>query len=127
MTLVQPLGGVAPWGADGFVPASEVDRLVAELERVALAPFAPVATSGIDGTTYGVERGDPWLSARLAWWERPPSAWERLASWHEHAITVGRVAQKLERSGAFASPSNGSGERGSVLRKAFCFCYTETR
>lgn len=57
--------GAAPWGADGFAPASEVEGLVAALEGIELAPFASVATLGVDGTTYGVERGDH--CCRRAW------------------------------------------------------------
>jgi hypothetical protein len=85
MLVPGALEGVAPWGADGFAPASEVDAVVAALEAMELAPFVSVATLGIDGTTYGVERGGHWLSARLAWWERPPTAWAPLAAWHERA------------------------------------------
>lgn len=77
-----------PWGADGFAPREVVQPWVDALAAIAVPPFASAASWGLDGTHYGVARGDLWLSARLAWWETPPPAWAPLAAWHAGVIAA---------------------------------------
>jgi len=58
--------------------------VLADLAAISLAPFLMAGNLGLDGTSYGVERGGGFGSARLDWWDlRHPEDWAPLHQWHE--------------------------------------------
>ncbi len=76
------------YGSEVPLEHSVFDELVADLQAIELPPFLAVSTIGLDGTSYGVETGSYMLSARLAWWQTPPEAWEPLRNWHARASAL---------------------------------------
>lgn len=77
------------YGSEVSIERSDFASLSSELQGLVLAPFAPVSTLGIDGTTYGVEAGDFSVSARLSWWESAaPADWAPVQQWHARAVEL---------------------------------------
>jgi hypothetical protein len=60
-----------------------VAPVLGELAAIRLVPFPMASTLGLDGTSYGVERGTGFRSARLSWWDVHPEDWAPLHQWHE--------------------------------------------
>ncbi len=84
---INPGVGPVTFGSEVPIELFQLEPLVAQLKSIQLPPFIPVATVGIDGTSYGLELGSFRLSARLSWWETPPPEWAALQSWHAEAVT----------------------------------------
>lgn len=75
------------YGAEAVIPAAVYEPLLSALRGIQLPAFQPAGNAvGIDGTTYGVESGNYMHSARVTWWETPPTQWAALARWHADAI-----------------------------------------
>lgn len=86
-----PLGEPVTYGCEVPLERRVHDALLRDLRVVELPPFLPVAATGIDGVTYGVEAGEAityGASARLVWWHKPPEGWEPLAEWHTQATAT---------------------------------------
>ncbi|MBG6082911.1 hypothetical protein [Rubrivivax gelatinosus] len=66
--------------AEGEIERPTASTLIAELEQVAICPFAPRAL-GLDGTTQGVRTPD----LELSWWGSEPDSWKPLAAWYDKA------------------------------------------
>jgi hypothetical protein len=80
--------GPTTFGADGFIDRATAAEIVTSLGSIAIPAFGFPPTLGIDGTTFGVRKTDNFHRAELFWWSRPPSGWERLASWLDETISV---------------------------------------
>lgn len=80
------LGTPVTFASEAPIQAPAYEGLLLRLREIELPPFITVATSGIDGTTFGIEIGAFGLSARLSWWETPPPEWAALETWHAEAV-----------------------------------------
>src|SRR5260221_7141095 len=76
------------FGADAQLPFVAAKKLLDDLASISLPPFLPVATLGIDGTTFAIGFGNSWRSASLSWWGNPPEPWQPLALSYERAISL---------------------------------------
>ena len=84
----KPASAPTLFGADAELPRKSVQQLLIELSLIALPPFLPVSTIGLDGISHAVEFGDCWRSASLAWWGKPPRQWRALAEWYGQAVKL---------------------------------------
>ena len=76
------------FGTELPVPEETFRKLLAELRAMQLTPFTSTSSTGVDGTSYGVEVGTLEPSGRLSWWGKPPEAWASLQDWHTCATEL---------------------------------------
>ena len=81
-------GAIAPttFGSDADAPAELLERHLAALRSIALPPFIPCDTVGIDGVNFGVEYGNYMRSAGLYWGSSVPEDWRLLGDWFSGCV-----------------------------------------
>ena len=60
------------------IDAASIEGLIRRFQTIPVPLAVAEPTSGLDGTSYELEIGDPFRNARIAWWERLPQEWQAL-------------------------------------------------
>ncbi|MEP0872976.1 hypothetical protein NDA01_24470 [Trichocoleus desertorum AS-A10] len=79
------------YGCEALLANQVVNELLSTLGAIAFRPFQKTKFQKanlliLDGTAYGVEIENTWLSCRLEWRELPSDDWRPLMDWFERAV-----------------------------------------